>query len=150
MKKWRKIVSLLTAIIIAVMAPLNAMAATGSKYIKEVRISQAAKAEDAKAWLKNNGYTVLDQNLNDGTGKDCVYLGYKTTTNRDEAITDMAIMDMKGGYSFGEYENMLKQREMEIKSTLHYFQATVKEFTANYKNGKRCRRNESSHSKSGG
>ena len=135
MKKWRKIVSLLTAIIIAVMVPLNAMAATGSKYIKEVRISQAAKAEDAKAWLKNNGYTILDQNLNDGTGKDCVYLGYKTTTNRDEAITDMAIMDMKGGYSFGEYENMLKQREMEIKSTLHYFQATVKEFTANYKNG---------------
>ena len=66
-KKWRKIVSLLTTLIIAVMAPLNAMAATGSKYIKEVRISQAAKAEDAKAWLKNNGYTILDQNLNDGT-----------------------------------------------------------------------------------
>ena len=135
MKNSKKIVGVFMAALFMVLTPLQAVAAGSPQYIKEVRISQASKAEDAKAWLKNNGYTVLDQDLNAGTGRDYVYLGYKTTTNKKEAITDMAVMDMKGGYSFGEYENMLKNQEAEIKSTLKYFQETVKELVANHKKG---------------
>ncbi len=134
MKKFRAAIAMLLAIVMAISSPVNAFAA-GPKYIEEVRLSYGDTAEEAKSWLIENGYTVLDHDLNDGTGKQYVYLGYRTTNDKNKAITDMAIMDMKGGYSFGEYENMLKRKESEIKSTLHYFQTTVKEFAENYKKG---------------
>ncbi|MBR2402676.1 MAG: hypothetical protein IKB01_07910, partial [Lachnospiraceae bacterium] len=103
MKCLRKITSLILVAVTLFIHPLQVLAANNSKYIKEVRVSYGETEEEAKSWLKQNGYTVLEQNLNAGTGKNCVYLGYKTTTNVKEAITDISIMDMKGGYSFGAY-----------------------------------------------
>ncbi len=134
MKKFRAAIAMLLAIVMAISSGVNAFAA-GPKYIEEVRLSYGDTAEEAKSWLIENGYTVLDHDLNDGTGKQYVYLGYRATNDKNKAITDMAIMDMKGGYSFGDYEKMLEEREAEIQATIHYFQATVKEFAANYKNG---------------
>lgn len=132
MKCLRKITSLILVAVTLFIHPLQVLAANNSKYIKEVRVSYGETEEEAKSWLKQNGYTVLEQNLNAGTGKKCVYLGYKTTTNVKEAITDISIMDMKGGYSFGAYEAMLKEREQEIKATIDYFKIIIKEFVDNY------------------
>ncbi|MEE0881237.1 MAG: ATP-binding cassette domain-containing protein, partial [Turicibacter sp.] len=48
----------------------------GEIYVCGERVSYGETEEEAKSWLKQNGYTVLEQNLNEGTGKKCVYLGY--------------------------------------------------------------------------
>ena len=115
MKKGIKIISVLMAVLTFLMAlPLTAFAAKQEVYVKEIRISTDANDEAAKQWLTENGYTVLDVNLNQKTGKDSVYIGYLTTTNPDEAITDISLMQMDGGYSFSEYEAMVEKRREEI------------------------------------
>ena len=108
MKKSTKIISLILTVLMLVTAlPITAFAAKQETYIKEIRISTASTADAAKKWLTDNGYIVVDTDLNQKTGKDYVYIGYKTTTNPDEAITDISLMQMDGGYSFAEYEAML-------------------------------------------
>ena len=95
-------------------------------YLEDIRIVYAESYEEAQKVLQNTEfkeYTLLNYNLNatatkvdlglvtfgDGNG---VFLAYKTTTNVDEAITDVAIMQMDGGYRMGNYQEMLqKSRE---------------------------------------
>ena len=78
MKKSTKIISLLLTVLMLVMAlPVTAFAAKEETYIKEIRISTASKADAAKKYLTDNGYTVVDADLNKRSGKDCVYIGYK-------------------------------------------------------------------------
>ena len=98
MKNSIKIFSFFMAILMLVMAlPITAFAAKQETYIKEIRISTASTADAAKKWLTDNGYIVVDTDLNQKTGKDYVYIGYKTTTNPDEAVTDISLMQMDGG-----------------------------------------------------
>ena len=138
MKKGTKIVSLFLAVIMLVMAlPITAFAAKQETYIKEIRISTASTADAAKQWLTANGYTVVDTDLNQKTGKDSVYMGYKTTTNPDEAITDISLMQMDGGYSFSEYEALLERKTQEINNMLDYLNACLAEARANLAAGKK-------------
>ena len=82
----------------------NIVSAASPDYIKEVRLSWDMKDGDkAENWLRDNGYTVVPGNLNAGTKKGYCYLGYKTTKNKDEAITDMAIISMDSGYKMYNY-----------------------------------------------
>lgn len=132
MKKWKSVFGILLALIMISITPLDILAAGQPKYIKEVRLSYGETADEAKSWLIENEYTVLEHNLNDGTGKDYVYLGYRTTNNPEEAITDMAIMDMKGGYSYSEYEKSLEKYQEDIQDMLDSFVESIKEFARNY------------------
>ena len=94
---------LLTVLMVASVFPISVFAKEEQQYVKEVIISTAETEAEAKQWLVDNGYQVLDVNLNQKSGGDVVYMGYITTTNPDEAITDMAVMQMEGGYSFADY-----------------------------------------------
>ena len=139
MKKSTKIVSFILAVLMLVMAlPITAFAAKQETYIKEMRISTASTAEAAKQFLIDNGYTVVDTDLNQKTGKDYVFIGYKTTTNPDEAITDISLMQMDGGYSFSEYEAMVEEMEREIMEIVDRLDTAVTEARANYTAGKQC------------
>ena len=132
MKNSIKIVSLVMAVLMLVMAlPITAFAAKQETYIKEIRISTASTADAAKKWLTDNGYIVVDTDLNQKTGKDYVYIGYKTTTNPDEAITDISLMQMDGGYSFSEYEALLEQKMQEINHMLDSLSTCLAEARAN-------------------
>ena len=138
MKKTTKILSILMALLMLVMAlPITAFAAKQETYIKEIRISTASTADAAKKWLTDNGYTVVDTDLNQKTGKDYVYIGYKTTTNPDEAITDISLMQMDGGYSFSEYEALLEQKTQQINNMLDSLSACLTETRANLAAGKK-------------
>ena len=138
MKKTTKILSILMALLMLVMAlPITAFAAKQETYIKEIRISTASTADAAKKWLTDNGYTVVDTDLNQKTGKDYVYIGYKTTTNPDEAITDISLMQMDGGYSFSEYEALLEQKTQQINNMLDAINACLTEARANLAAGKK-------------
>ena len=132
MKKHVKCLSFFMAILMLFMAlPITSFAATQETYIKEIRISTGATADAAKKFLTDNGYTVVDTDLNQKTGKDYVYIGYKTTTNPDEAITDISLMQMDGGYSFSEYEALLEQKIQEINNMLDSISACLAEARAN-------------------
>ena len=132
MKMFLKCLSLFMAILMLFMAlPITSFAAKQETYIKEIRISTASTADAAKKWLTDNGYTVVDTDLNQKTGKDYVYIGYKTTTNPDEAITDISLMQMDGGYSFSEYEALLEQKTQQINNMLDSLSAWLAEARAN-------------------
>ena len=89
-------------------------------YISETRlfVKKSGNINDAKAWCESqgDGWQVLDGDLNAGasgtfTKEVGVFLCYKTTTDPDEAITDFAVMNEKGGYSEGDYEILLKEQK---------------------------------------
>lgn len=112
----------------------------GKLYISEVKIGMAKEEKDAKAALEDEGYTVLDCNLNqdadDGEmskGKKATYLGYKTTDDPKEGITDLALMNMNGGYETKDYELMKdKYISGEIVPLVESFISAVKEYRINY------------------
>lgn len=68
-------------------------------YLKSVRVATAKSPEEARRQLEAEGYIFLEENLNEGTKGNGVYLGYTTTTDPAEAIYDMKLMNMNGGYS---------------------------------------------------
>ena len=125
--------------VMCIINPAHTLAASPEEeegdYVSEVRISTAKTETEAQNWLYKNGYEVQEQNLNEGTGKDAVYLGYKTTSNPDKAITDMAVMNMKGGYSYGEYEDMVKRQKESVGKIVKIVKVALKEYRDNYAAG---------------
>ena len=137
----RALVSLILALTICTGTCTNSFAATGSsKYIKEVIISYGETEKEAHKWLTDNGYEVLNYNLNEGANDSfsterAVYIGYKTTDDADEAITDMKLMNMKGGYSVQDYQMLLDEQKLNIKNFFDDFKIAVKEYRNNYNAG---------------
>ncbi|MBR6051505.1 MAG: hypothetical protein IKP68_09965, partial [Clostridia bacterium] len=137
--KSRILISLLLSLVIALNVPLQVFAAEKSVvYVSEVMVGMGETAEEAKKALTDEGFTVLDRNLNEGAGsiyktEKYVYLGYKTTTDPNEAITDLAVMNMNGGYSFSDDEALMnKYRDSQVKPFIDNFIATIEEYRANY------------------
>ncbi len=133
------IISLVLAVAICVTACTSVFAATfnGKKYVKETIISYGNTEDEAKKWLTDNGYEVIDNNLNDGADdlistKRAVYVGYKTTGNADEAITDMKLMNMKGGYSVQDYQMLLEEQKTNIRQFFNNFKVAIEEYRTNY------------------
>ena len=58
-------------------------------YISKIAVAYGAEASKPKDILKDNGFTVIDYDLNKGCGATShyIYMGYKTTTNPADAIT---------------------------------------------------------------
>ena len=136
MKFSTKLISMLLSLLMLFTGlQITAFAATEKTYVKEVRISTASDESTAKQWLTENGYLVLDVNLNQKSGGDAVYMGYITTTNPDEAITDMAVMQMDGGYSFSQFEAALRQQEEQVNAALRAIEQTIREARQKYAAG---------------
>ena len=132
------IISVILALTLCVGTCASAFAASsGKKYVKEVILSYGNTADEAKKWLTDNDYEVLDSNLNDGADdtfstKRAVYLGYKTTDKADEAITDMKVMNMNGGYSVQDYQMLLSEQKDNLKVFFDNFKVAVQEYRNNY------------------
>ena len=138
MKLGIKLLSICLSVVMIIAAlPLAAFAAGKVDYVKEFRLSTAATEAEAKQWLLDNGYVVITTNLNKNTKKNPVFLGYKITYDPDEAITDMAVMQMNGGYSFSEYEAALKAQQEQVSDLLDSFTVAIEEYVANYRAGKK-------------
>jgi hypothetical protein len=87
-------------------------AARDEEYLADLRLIYADDYDEAKDILADSdleGYKLLDANLNKNTGKTGVFLAYLTTTDIEDAITDIAVMQMDGGYNEGNYQEMIKQ-----------------------------------------
>ena len=127
MKKriWLKVISTLL-VICTVFTALNAVAfAEGEEeiYIKSVQLARASSEAKAREMLERAGYTFVKGNLNAGTGEDGIWMGYKTTSNPEEAIYDMKVMNMKGGFTLTSMKEALEAQEAmfaEMASDLNY------------------------------
>ena len=138
MKKLSKvIIAFVLAVLMAGLFPAQVMADTPD-YISEIKIGSAENADDAKAAL--SGYKIIETDLNKNAGGGwgskgdrVVYLGYKTTKNKDDAVTDLALMNMKGGYDVNEYEILMdNQMKDQIIPFVKNFLAAIKEYRENY------------------
>ena len=147
------IIAAVLAMLTATLMPVQVFADSIPEYISAVKVFM-----DNCDSATEEGYTILcekDANgnlkkdkkgnpipvdLNQGAGggwgskgDNAVYLGYKTTTDYKEAITDLALMNMKGGYDVAEYDALM---DTYIKSQLipfvENFIEAVKEYRINY------------------
>ena len=134
-----KCIRMITAFVLILacvaVAPLNIASAETGKYVSEVYLAYGKDADSAKKTLEDKGFTPVDGNLNDG-GDTYVMMGYKTTDDIRDSITDLAVMNMRGDYSVEDYKRMLKAQKTEIAEFLTEFMAVIKEYRANLKAGK--------------
>ncbi len=114
-------------------------------YVREVFIAYGNTEDEATKWLTDNGWEPVKGDFNAGKAsffdnnklKDqnvAAVMGIKRTDDENDAITDMAVMNMTGGYSFADYEALLKQKKAEINEFINNFMVTIKEYRANYNN----------------
>jgi len=138
----KKFIAVVLAVLMATTVSLRALALGNETYVKEMVIETGKSADEAKSKLKEAGYEVLDKNIsnsaNDSKTKGYMYIGYKTTTKANEAITDMRLMHMGGGYSYAEYEQLIKQQTEEINKLIGQIQSAVKEYRTNYNDKKQA------------
>jgi len=136
-KLFKRLISVLLVVSMLTVTEMQALAdGTGDPlYVSEIKMATCNSLEDAKKEL--DGYTVVESNINEGmtNGAQQVYMGYKTTQNKDEAITDLRLMDMNGGYSYCDYDKVLATRLSTIKTEIDSFLDAVKEFQKNYAAG---------------
>ena len=64
------------------------VANTGT-YIGDLAVGSDSDKSKALSALTNEGYTPIEYDLNKGAGGNYIYLGYKTTTNYEDAIKDI-------------------------------------------------------------
>ena len=130
------------AVLMGVLPTVRVFAAeTGSPdYISEVKIfmgDYSSAAAEGYTLLKN-GNDPVDLNKNAGgglgsKGEKAVYLGYKTTNNKNEAITDLALMNMKGGYRTQDYESLMNdQMNIQIVPLVDGLLSAIEEYRENY------------------
>ncbi len=151
----KKLLMALTSLILCMTmligAPAQLVASAadgGKKYISEVKVGMGETSDEASKELKSGGYTILtddkgnyaDLNKDAGTSsamkkgpnQKIVYLGYKTTDDVNDAVTDLAVMHMNGGYSYQEYEKLMDDHmNTEIKPFVQRFIATLAEYRKN-------------------
>ena len=136
LKSVRIFVALVLTLTFIALVPLNtAAAANNGKYVSEVYVAYGKDADEAKKTLEDKGFTSVDGNLNDG-GKTYAMMGYKTTDDPQQAITDLSVMNMNGGYSVTDYKHLLTQQKTNIANFLTEFMPAIKEYRANLKAGK--------------
>ena len=146
--------SALLSMTMLILSPIQIVASAAgneqNKYISEVKVGMGETSEQASKELLAEGYTILKDDsgnyadlnkdagskssLKEGPRQKIVYLGYKTTSDANDAITDLAVMNMNGGYSFEDYEKLVNDHmDTQIKPFVDRFIATLKEYRENLK-----------------
>ena len=141
-----KLISMALCVALAVTLTTPASAApsrnTGNtKFLSEVALIEAESEEKANEILnqlkaeENGAFEgMISLDLNEG-GKNKVYLAYKSSTNVDDAITDLAVMNMNGDFTMGNYEQLLNNTLNEYVAVAKDYRTMALEFKANYQAG---------------
>ena len=113
----------------------------GVTYIKEFKlyIDKDKDPAAAKDWFEKNDYTMIEGNLNeDASGalksEVGVYLGFSTTTDVNEAVTDIAVMNERGNYSESEYKRILEDQKKMYTDMVSDMKTMLEEYRTNVKN----------------
>ena len=139
-KMTKRIISIILTLCLTFLATVPVFAARvyEVEYISELRIVYASDYSDAKGELIAlglNDYKVFNANLNEDTGEKGVFLAYKTTTDIEDAITDIAVMQMNGGYKEGNYQEMIAQSLSEYEKMGANYLTAIEYFNNAYDSG---------------
>ena len=118
--------------------------AGSGKYVSDVFIAYEKTEAKAAEWLEKNGWEPVKGDFNSGKAsffddsaghRDNVaaVMGIKRTDDKDDAITDMAVMNMTGGYSLPKYEDLIKEKKAQINEMINHFMIVINEFRCNRK-----------------
>ena len=134
----KKIISLILVLSMLVACTLNVFATdakTSTLYVKDVKLIYAESIGEAKKHVPE-GYKLLEQDLNAGTDTDNgVYFAYATTENPNEAVTDIKMMNMNGGFVLSDYEEQIKNVQDNVKNLANDVKISVELFAVNYVKG---------------
>ena len=132
------IIAVILCAVMGISLPLQSYAASSGneQYLSDLKAvsGKESDAEKLKAELSNAGYQVLDKDLNDDK-KQSSFLGYKTTANKEEALTDIKLMNMNGDYSYSDYEVMQEKQRGETQELIDSLVPAVEEYRVNYGKG---------------
>ena len=135
-KNWQKILSMVLVIsVLLTVCPSTVFAeeaVLGEIYIESVQLVRAETRKEAKALLEEEGYTFLDANLNEGTGEDGIWMGYTITTNPEEAVYDLKLMNMNGGFTLTSMEQALAAQEAVFEDMANDLKLLIDEFIEAY------------------
>ncbi|MBR7038455.1 MAG: hypothetical protein IKI21_04335 [Oscillospiraceae bacterium] len=141
MKLKQRLLSAITAaamLLTSQAAVLPASAANG-KYVSEVFVAYGKTEDDARNWLTDHGWEPVGSDLNAGKlsywdkgQKVAAVMGIKRTDDPNDAVTDMAVMNMNGGYSFKDYEALVQEKQTEINEFVDTFVPVLREYRDNY------------------
>ncbi len=109
-------------------------------YISELKIAYDKDETNAKQKLVDAGYKVIDQNLNKDADsllsrKKAVYLGYKTTTEKKDAIRDIAALGQYDEYVVLDYDEILQNQYSEMSTVESDLITMIGEFRMQYEAG---------------
>ena len=131
-KMTKRIISIILTLCLTFLATVPVLAADeDEEYLSDLRLIYADDYDEAAEILADSeleGYEIFDANLNEGTGKGGVYLAYLTTTDIEDAITDIAIMQMDGGYNEGNYREMVAQSLAEYEAMGRNYLTAIEHF----------------------
>ena len=136
MKKIISLVLILTTLFS--LFAINVNAAREEEFLSEVALVYEDSVEDAREAIEGTDWKLFEQDLNpdaDAAFDDGVYLIYKTSTNVEDAITDLRVMDMYGGYSTSNYEKQLEATKKEYEQAIEYLLIAMYEFRDLYNKG---------------
>ena len=140
---WKRLVAgLMVMVITLVFSCVRGKAAEKTTtYIKDFKLYIDENKDPAavKDWFEKNNYTMIEGNLNEDASGNLkqevgVYLGYSTTTNSREAVTDIAVMNERGNYSVGEYERILKEQKKMYTDMVSDLKDMLEEYRTNVNN----------------
>ena len=137
-----KIISFMLVLAMCISTPASVVQAAednNGKYISDVYIAYGSSEDEAKKWLTDNGWEPVGSDLNKGnTSKASGYkdvasvMGIKRTNDPNKAVTDMAIMNMMGGYSFDDYKTILEEKKTDINEFIRTFIPVLEEYRSNF------------------
>ena len=105
-------------------------------YLSDVKLYYSdSGSSDAKKKCENDGYIFVNNDLNKGTAQNYVYIGYKTTTNRDMAITDIRMLGMGRDYYLYNYNQIIDYLKKTNEGTAQTMYEAANVFAENYKAG---------------
>ena len=136
--KFIKTLCVALALIMAFITPAQALSAVRqTSYISEIVTVTAGSFDEAKAQLEAAGYKIVENSNLNSTLRSGVYLGYKETTDKKEAITDIAAMNMTGKFSYSDYEQIMTDYRENIEQTIDNIETFIEEFQQNHDSGRK-------------
>ncbi len=135
-KSLRACVTVILALTICATTCINAFAASAkASYISDIVLCSAASSKEAETKLREQSYKLLTSDSLNNYLPEGMYLGYKSTANPDEAITDISAMNMNGRYSFSDYEVLLEKMKEDVSATVKGLIPMITSYRENYNSG---------------
>ena len=100
-------------------------------YVASVCTFSAGTKADAVTKCRAAGYIPVDADLNEGNDANAVILGYTTTDNPYEAITDLSVLEMNTGYETKDYSYIVEKQTEQLSKITAPLMASFEEYADN-------------------